>query len=82
MKIEYDVPVDHIDFNNTNEYIQALKDFLKTDNDNMLLDFDKDVKTATYCQNRLSMYISRNHLYEIRATRRKGKVWVIREGKA
>ena len=82
MKIEYDVPVDHVDFNNTNEYTQAFKDFMKTDNDNMLLDFENDVKTATYCQNRLSTYISRNHLYsQFRATRRKGKVWVIREGK-
>jgi len=81
MKIEYDVPVDHVDFNNTNEYTKALKEFIKTEKDNMLLDFENDVKTATYCQNRLSTYISRNHLYGVRATRRKGKVWVIREGK-
>lgn len=81
MKIEYDVPVDKIDSNNTTEYTQALKDFLKTDNDNMLLDFENDVKTATYCQNRLQTYIGRNNLYDVRATRRKAKVWVIREVK-
>ena len=83
MKIEYDVSVDHVDFNNTNEYTQAFKDFIKTDKENMLLDFDNDVKTATYCQNRLQIYISRNNLYgQFRATRRKAKVYVIREGKA
>jgi hypothetical protein len=82
MKIEYDVPVDKIDSNNTTEYTQALKDFLKTDKDNMLLDFDNDIKGATRCQARLVMFVGRNNLYDrIRIARRKAKVYVIREGK-
>ena len=83
MKIEYDVPVDNIDYNNTNNYTKAFKKFMETDNKNMLIDFNGDVKEATYCQNRIQMYISRNNLYsQFRATRRKAKVYVIREGKA
>lgn len=83
MKIEYDVPVDRIDYNNTNEYTKAFKDFMETDNENMLIDFDSDIKEATYCHNRLATYISRNNLYgQFRATRRKAKVYVLREGKA
>ena len=83
MKIEYDVPVDNVDYNNTNKYTQAFKDFMETDNENMLIDFDSDIKEATYCQNRIQMYISRNNLCgQFRATRRKAKVYVVREGKA
>lgn len=83
MKIEYDVPVDNVDYNNTNKYTQAFKEFMETDNENMLIDFNGDVKEATYCQNRIQMYIGRNNLYgQFRATRRKEKVYVIREGKA
>ena len=82
MKIEYDVPVDKVQSKPTGEHTQALKDFIASDRDNMLLDFDNDIKEATRCQARLVMFVGRNNLYDlIRVARRKAKVYVIREGK-
>ena len=83
MKIEYDVPVDKVQSKPTGEHTQSLKDFIASDRDNMLLDFENDIQEATRCQARLVMFVGRNNLYDrIRVARRKAKVYVIREGKA
>ena len=83
MKIEYDVPIDKVQSKPTGEHTQALKDFIVSDRDNMLLDFENDIKEATKCQAVLVMFVGRNNLYDrIIITRRKAKVYVIREVKA
>jgi len=81
MKIEYDVPVDKVQSKPTGEHTQSLKDFIASDRDNMLLDFENDIETAKKCQRLMCQYIERNELYQFRVARRKAKVYVIREGK-
>lgn len=76
MKTEYDVDVRHIE-QSYSKYTKLFWDFYYSNHQNMKTEYDS-VDEAYKAQKVLCMIISRNSVYDVRITRRKNVLYVIK----
>ena len=77
MKVEYDVDTAQITYQG--RYAKDLRAFYESDHKSAKWEFE-EVKEAMNCQSAVCMFTSRNKIYDLRATRRKNVLYLVRSG--
>ena len=76
MRVDYDVAVPR-KCTEDKQYAPTFWEFYNSDHDNARLGFS-DTNTAVKCQKAMCMLLSRNRIFDVKVTRRKNTVYLIR----